>query len=282
VLAIEWWRTPMGKLDSTDSTDSMDSRDTKAQKADGRLVKGMRTKAAIIQSAIELFTVNGFDKTQTSEIAKAAGYAESTVFLHFKNKRGLVLAIMQDFYLDLIDGANLILRTTDDSEEQLLALVRHYLVELAKEWQVVRLFGNHARYTGDETFDQFTQYNRVYTSLYIDIFERLKSDGVFRSDIDSRQLRDMLFGAIEHYAIANFSKESTPDIGAFIDGTFAILFDGARKRRLAAQPFSEGEGISGAGIKGAGIHGEGINGEEIEGKLDRILALLTNRKGVHT
>jgi AcrR family transcriptional regulator len=255
-------------MDNLAGMDNADSTDTKAQKVDGRLAKGLRTKAAIIQSAIELFTVKGFDNTQTSEIAKAAGYAESTVFLHFKNKRGLVLAIMQDFYQDLMDGAHLILRTTDDAEEQLLALVRHYLVELAKEWQVVRLFGNHARYTEDETFDQFTKYNRSYTNLYIGIFERLKSARVLRNDIDSRQLRDMLFGAIEHYAIANFRKERAPDIGGFIEGTFSILFYGAANHKLSVQPASKGEGIK----------ADSINGEGIERKLDCILALLTEQK----
>ena len=227
------------------------------QKVDGRLEKGKRARAAIVKSAADIFSAKGFDGAQTSEIAKAAGYAESTVFLHFKNKRGLVLAIMQDYYADLMDGANLILTTTDDAEEQLIALTRHYLVELAKGWKVVRLFGNHARYTESETFDEFTKYNRIYTNLYIDIFERLKADNVLRNDIDSRALRDMLFGAIEHYAIANFRKKRAPDIGKFMDGTFAVLFYGAAKRKSPAQPVSSGEGI--------------------ERKLDLILALLNSQ-----
>jgi AcrR family transcriptional regulator len=238
----------MGKLDTVDST---------AQKLDGRLEKGKRARAAIIASAVDVFSAKGYDGAQTSEIAKMAGYAESTVFLHFKNKRGLVLAIMQAYYQDLMDGANLILKTTDDAEEQLIALTRHYLVELAKGWKVVRLFGNHARYTESETFDEFTKYNRIYTKLYIDIFERLKADKILRSDIDSRQLRDMLFGAIEHYAIANFRKKRAPDIGEFMEGTFSVLFYGASDRKPPAQPVS--------------------NGESIERKLDSILALLKDQ-----
>ena len=232
------------------------------QKVDGRLEKGKRARAAIIAAAVDVFSAKGFDGAQTSEIAKIAGYAESTVFLHFKNKRGLVLAIMQDYYQDLMGGASLILTTTDDPEEQLTALTRHYLVELAQGWKIVRLFGNHARYTEGETFDEFTKYNRIYTNLYIDIFERLKADNVLKSDIDSRQLRDMLFGAIEHFAIANFRKERAPDIGKFMEGTFSILFYGASNRNPPAQPVS--------------------NGAKIEQKLDRILSVLDSQeKGNH-
>ena len=227
------------------------------QKVDGRLEKGKRARAAIIAAAVDVFSAKGFDGAQTSEIAKIAGYAESTVFLHFKNKRGLVLAIMQGYYQDLMDGASLILTTTDDAEEQLTALTRHYLVELAQGWKIVRLFGNHARYTEGETFDEFTKYNRIYTNLYIDIFERLKADNVLKSDIDSRQLRDMLFGAIEHFAIANFRKERAPDIGKFMEATFSILFYGASNRNSPDRPVS--------------------NGENIEKKLDLILGFLTNQ-----
>ena len=226
-----------------------------ARKVDGRLEKGKRARAAIVKSAADVFSAKGFDGAQTSEIAKAAGYAESTVFLHFKNKRGLVLAIMQDYYADLMAGANLILTTTDDAEEQLQALVRHYLVELAKGWKLVRLFGNHARYTESETFDEFTKYNRTYTGLYLGIFERLKANGVFRSDVDSRQIRDMLFGAIEHFAIANFRKDKVPDIGKFMEGMFAILFHGASAQQSPAQA--------------------AVSDDSVERKLDRILALLS-------
>ena len=227
------------------------------KKIDGRLLKGRKAKKAIISAAIDVFSEKGFDKAQTSEIAKLAGYAESTVFLHFKNKGGLILAIMDNFYEDLMHGANLILTTTTGEQEKLTALVRHYLIELEKQWQVVRLFGNHARYTEGETFDQFTQHNRSYTSLYIELFEQLKKQQVFKQSANSRQLRDMLFGAIEHFAIAHFRKQESADIAAFIEGTFSLLFYGASKAPLSPSTTS--------------AH---TPNKAIEEKLDNIISLL--------
>ncbi len=238
------------------SVEKRENTGVKTKKVDGRLVRGARAKAAILSAAIDIFSEKGFDGAQTSEVAKAAGYAESTVFLHFKNKHGLVLAIMQDFYQNLMSGANIILATTSDGEEQLVALVQHYLVELMKCWRIVRLFATIARYTEDETLAQFMEYNRAYTGLYIDIFEKLKSDQVFREDVDVRLLRDMLFGTIEHYALANLVKVDAQGIGAFIEKTFAILFHGAK---VAPSPV------------GASLDNEGV-----EKKLDEILALLAS------
>ena len=49
----------------------------------------------ILNKALELFAENGFDATSTSKVAKAAGVSEGLVFKHFKNKEGLLSAIME-------------------------------------------------------------------------------------------------------------------------------------------------------------------------------------------
>lgn len=46
----------------------------------------------VIESAIALFSEQGFDKTSTKEIAQRANVAEGTVFKHFKSKRMLLYA----------------------------------------------------------------------------------------------------------------------------------------------------------------------------------------------
>ena len=46
----------------------------------------------VIESAIALFSEQGFDKTSTKEIAQRANVAEGTVFKQFKSKRMLLYA----------------------------------------------------------------------------------------------------------------------------------------------------------------------------------------------
>ncbi len=55
------------------------------------------TKDAILQSAIDLFSQKGFNATSTAEIAAAAGVAEVTVFRHFKTKKDILLAVLEQF-----------------------------------------------------------------------------------------------------------------------------------------------------------------------------------------
>lgn len=55
----------------------------------------MSNKENILQSALELFGENGYDRTPTNAIAKKAGVSEGLIFRHFTNKAGLLAAIIQ-------------------------------------------------------------------------------------------------------------------------------------------------------------------------------------------
>ena len=50
----------------------------------------------IIAAALELFAQEGFKSTSTSKVAKKAGVSEGLIFRHFKNKDGLLEAIIQE------------------------------------------------------------------------------------------------------------------------------------------------------------------------------------------
>lgn len=51
-------------------------------------------KRKVLISSIKLFSKFGFNAVSTSEIAINAGVSEATIFKYFKNKRGLLMAII--------------------------------------------------------------------------------------------------------------------------------------------------------------------------------------------
>lgn len=50
----------------------------------------------ILLAALELFAKEGYNATSTSKVAKAAGVSEGLIFKHFKNKEGLLKALIQE------------------------------------------------------------------------------------------------------------------------------------------------------------------------------------------
>jgi len=49
----------------------------------------------ILSAALELFANEGFNATSTNQIAKKAGVSEGLIFKHFKNKKGLLDALVR-------------------------------------------------------------------------------------------------------------------------------------------------------------------------------------------
>ncbi|MEJ5347296.1 MAG: TetR/AcrR family transcriptional regulator [Desulfosoma sp.] len=56
----------------------------------------MKKRDAILQAATYFFSRKGFKDTSMSELCKAAGVAEGTVFYHFKNKQEIFLTILRN------------------------------------------------------------------------------------------------------------------------------------------------------------------------------------------
>ncbi|SHO49770.1 TetR/AcrR family transcriptional regulator [Desulfopila aestuarii] len=61
-----------------------------------REAKKKKTKKAILAAAVELFSINGFEKTSISQLAKTAGVGKGTVYSYFKTKQDLLLAFCED------------------------------------------------------------------------------------------------------------------------------------------------------------------------------------------
>src|SRR5919198_2776750 len=66
--------------------------------------KKRRTRAAIADAAMELFTERGFDAVTVADIARAADVSEKTVFNYFPTKEDLVLHRGQERRAALIEA----------------------------------------------------------------------------------------------------------------------------------------------------------------------------------
>lgn len=66
-----------------------------------RTVQKTETKEAILEAAIRLFERSGILNTKTASIAKEAGVAHGSVFLHYKTRGDLVLAAVDRVAKDL-------------------------------------------------------------------------------------------------------------------------------------------------------------------------------------
>ena len=76
--------------------------------------KGIVRRNKMIYAAVKLFLENGYEKTTTASIAKAAGMSPSSFFAAFDNKEALLLTLVKTMFGSQFDKAEKLLGETPD------------------------------------------------------------------------------------------------------------------------------------------------------------------------
>lgn len=87
-------------------------------------------KRKVLISSINLFSKFGFNAVSTSEIAKNVGVSEATIFKYFKNKRGLLLAIITPIFEHCLPSyENIFANRIAQKENYDLKTLVHFIVD---------------------------------------------------------------------------------------------------------------------------------------------------------
>ena len=147
----------------------------------------------ILASARQLFDRNGYDATTIDEIVDSIELTKGAFYHHFSSKQE-VLGILQFQNLELLEGwfAEAV-KSIDDPGEQLIRLGRTYLKYIQEN-----LSPNHSMYflLDDYRIDDLpdelrrltrARFQRLFQYVF-DAFEKGKTSGLFRPDIDTQKL----------------------------------------------------------------------------------------------
>src|SRR5262244_2482025 len=74
----------------------------KAQAPSNRAGRAAERRTAIVEAAMEEFVARGFAATRLDDIAKRAGVAKGTIYLHFKDKESMFEELIRTAIVPLV------------------------------------------------------------------------------------------------------------------------------------------------------------------------------------
>jgi AcrR family transcriptional regulator len=169
----------------------------------GRKKEGVPSrKEAILEMATVFFAEKGFRDTAIGDIASMIGVADGTVFYHYKTKKDLFVAVLENFKdlliqetkeylaegayvngLERIEGlVSFYIRLAAKMEQRFLLLHRHYPYELAEE-------NPECRRHLEEIYDFFT-------STFQEAILAGQKDGSIR-EVSARKVSLILFTMVD-------------------------------------------------------------------------------------
>ena len=117
------------------------------------------TKQAILEAALELFSVQGFEATSISQITNAVGIRKASLYSHFENKQAILDALVQEVLeqyeehslfarADWEKDAGSLPQTPDDAVQMIQGQIRYILhdpaISRARKMLVIEQFQNRS------------------------------------------------------------------------------------------------------------------------------------------
>lgn len=150
----------------------------------------------ILDAAVAVFAQKGYFTARVSDIASAAGVADGTIYLYFKNKEDVIASLFAHVIEGHMTRAKEEIANARTPRQKLLAIARHHFTALTERRDVAILFQTELR--------QSTLMSRLsskelrgYFELLSGVVDEGQKAGVFRPDVPRSLVVQSFFGALD-------------------------------------------------------------------------------------
>ncbi len=183
-------------------------------------------REAILRAAIKVFAEKGFFNSKVSDIARAAGIADGTVYLYFKSKDEILHSIFDRAMAEFIAEGKKELAGIDGPEERLRRIAELHLERLGADRDLAIVFQIELR--GSTKFMQ--EFSAAGFAEYLDIIRATIADGqrsgAFRNDIKPVVAAKILYGAIDEMVTNWIISEKSYPLQPMAGEVMKIFFGG--------------------------------------------------------
>ena len=149
-----------------------------------REAKKQKTKQAILEAAITLFSENGYAKTSIENIAKIAGVGKGTVYGYFQTKKDIIKGFceyeLEKIHMKLVNGSN------QDAPilEQMLTIYMTEFHHVTQNREFGRLYMRESVFPSDSDAQDNQEIDDKYFQILFPILEKGQERGELRKDVE--------------------------------------------------------------------------------------------------
>src|SRR5437764_4133543 len=99
--------------------------------ASNRAERAAERRGAIIAAAMDEFIARGFAATRLDDVAKRAGVAKGTIYLHFKDKESMFEELVRIVIVPVVERLTMLPPTTGSVRDLVEAFATSFLEEVA-------------------------------------------------------------------------------------------------------------------------------------------------------
>ena len=156
---------------------------------------GIEAPLAVVEIASQ-----GYHRTTVAKIARRAGVADGTIYLYFKSKEDVLVAVFDRAMDRFISQGILEMNVGDDAVTLISDIVRLHLEQVGEDRDLAVILQVELRHSLD-ILDVFSRTRlRDYLDIISGVIAQGQREGVFRPELDPVSASRMVFGVLDQMA----------------------------------------------------------------------------------
>jgi len=196
-----------------------------------RRIKQTTHNSQIMEAAESIFAEKGFYLATVEEIAQKADLGKGTIYLHFENKRGLFLSIIErklDILLKRIEEG---IKEGDSPAEKIRLATEIHFKFLEKNrnfFKIIHIFSNQFKKgMGEELFKKVVVKNSRYLEILQTLIEQATKEKEIKS-LNSKKLAVILVGIVHSLTVYWISQNEKDSLSMDHSLAWEIFWQGAK------------------------------------------------------
>lgn len=192
----------------------------------GEAFRGTSKRERILRAAVDVFARNGYFNAKVSEIAKAAGVADGTIYLYFDGKEDLLITIFREHtrhYLQSLERELVNIRRADD---RIRVAIRHHLETLGRDRALAVVAQVELRHSLKFMSLLSQQEVADYLNMIRKIVEQGQHDGVFRRNLHPQLVAKSVFGILDEMVTSWILSEKEHSLAEQAEGIADLILNG--------------------------------------------------------
>ncbi len=194
---------------------------------------GQKNHAAqILEAGEKLFAKKGFYPTTMEEVARAAGLAKGTIYLHFDDKRNLFFSIIEKKLDILLEKIEKEMRKDEFPSQRIKLAIGIHLRFLEENRDFFKIMQALPESLKQEMERKLKGRVIEKQSRYVEILDQLIRKGIRNQEIkplDSRKLAVILVGMMHSLTIYWISRKETGSLSQDDSLVWQVFWEGIKK-----------------------------------------------------
>jgi TetR/AcrR family fatty acid metabolism transcriptional regulator len=159
--------------------------------------RGDDKRKRILQAAVKVFARKGYFAARVAEIARRADVADGTIYLYFKSKEALLVALFDEVMAEHLTAARRDVAAAAGAPAKLLAIAEHHLGVLGGNRELAVVFQVELRQS-TKFMERFTaSWLQDYFALVDEVIGLGQREGSLRAELPRKLVVKALFGMLD-------------------------------------------------------------------------------------